>query len=113
MEAISHLERALTLGPNAPETFNNLGVAYMRNSQPARAAENYQQALRLRPDYPEAHLNLSRSLLIQGDFAQGWLEYEWRWRCPGYQARDDDRPRWGGDPLGHRTILLHTEQGAR
>lgn len=110
-EAISHLQRALTLGPNAPETFNNLGVAYMRNSQPALAAENYQRALRLRPDYAEAHLNLSRALLIQGDFEQGWLEYEWRWKCPGYHLREDPKPRWGGEPLGHRTLLLHAEQG--
>jgi len=110
-EAISHLQRALALGPNAPETFNNLGVAYMRNSQPQLAAEKYQQALRLCPDYAEAHLNLARALLIQGDYAQGWLEYEWRWRCPGYKLRDDDRPRWGGEPLGNRTVLLYAEQG--
>lgn len=110
-EAISHLQRALTLGPNAPETFNNLGVAYMRQSQPRLAAENYQRALRLRPDYAEAHLNLSRALLIQGDFEEGWMEYEWRWKCPGYEARDDDKPRWGGEPLAGRTILLRSEQG--
>ncbi|MCA9141114.1 MAG: tetratricopeptide repeat protein, partial [Planctomycetales bacterium] len=110
-EAVAHLQRALSFGPNAAETFNNLGVTSMRLARPQTAATYYRQALRLRPDYAEAHLNLARSLLIQGQYEEGWLQYEWRWRCPGYETRDDEHQRWGGEPLGDRTILLCAEQG--
>lgn len=37
----------------------------------------------LKPDYPGggAHYNRSLLLLLLGDFARGWAEYELRWRC--------------------------------
>ncbi len=106
-----HLRRALEVGPASAETHNNLGVTLIRKGCPREAATCYQQALQIRPDYPEAHLNLARALLIQGDFEQGWLEYEWRARCAGYRRPTTPKPRWGGEPLGSKRLLLHTEQG--
>ena len=72
----------------------------------------YQRALSLKPDYAEAHYNRSLLLLLLGDFAQGWGEYEWRWRCKANPERGyPTRPRWAGEPLAGRTILIQTEQG--
>jgi hypothetical protein len=72
---------------------------------------SYDRAIALRPDFGEAHRNRALGLLARGDFEQGWPEAEWRLKCrnpPGYTF---PRPRWTGDSLEGRTILLHWEQG--
>ncbi len=73
----------------------------------------YGQALALDPDYADAHSARSFVLLRAGRFAEGWPEYEWRWRDPAFaaQARTFAQPRRQGEPLDGRTILLHAEQG--
>ena len=48
---------------------------------------------------------------MQGDFRQGWFEYEWRWKCSEFAGLAFHQPRWDGSPLAGRTILLHAEQG--
>src|SRR5215470_594709 len=50
-------------------------------------------------------------LLVMGDFAQGLLGFEWRWRLPEKSQRPFTQPLWRGEPLDGKTILLHAEQG--
>jgi hypothetical protein len=57
------------------------------------------------------HLRLAHALLAQGKLAEGWREYEWRLRQPGFAWGVHGLPRWdGSDPAG-RTILVVAEQG--
>ncbi len=59
------------------------------------------------------HCNLGMCLLLQGEYASGWGEYEWRWKC-GDGSDPCGRfaqPLWDGGDLAGRTILLHAEQG--
>jgi hypothetical protein len=67
----------------------------------------------LRPDFSDAHYNLGLALLQTGDFAEGWLEYEWRFRRTGgtNPLRHQEIPRWEGESPAHKTILLYAEQG--
>lgn len=51
------------------------------------------------------------SLLRRGDFAPGWQNYEYRLRTREARPRKFDRPRWQGEDLNGRRILLHVEQG--
>ena len=57
--------------------------------------------------------NLGMCVLLQGEYASGWREYEWRWKCG--DASDPrgrfSQPLWDGGDLAGRTILLHAEQG--
>ena len=49
--------------------------------------------------------------LLLGNFAEGWPEYEWRWRMPGIKLATTRQPLWEGQsPLG-KTMLLIAEQG--
>jgi hypothetical protein len=75
------------------------------------ALQYYDQALRLKPDYAEAHKNRAIARLTQGDFDQGWPEYQWRWLCAEFTPPNFSQPRWDGSPLAGRTILLYAEQG--
>ena len=56
-EAAEHYEAALALNPDA-ETYNNLGGALLLKHKPREALEKYREALRLDPEYAEAHVNI-------------------------------------------------------
>jgi Flp pilus assembly protein TadD len=109
--ARASFQRAVQLKSDYAEAYYNLGVVYLREAAPNDAATCFQQALQLRPGYAEAHKDLALALLMQGNFEQGWSEYEWRWRCSEVPCLPFHQPRWDGSPLAGRTILLHVEQG--
>ncbi len=113
-EAIEQLQQALTKSPDFPRAWNNLGSALRETGRANEAVTAYRRALSLKDDYPEARMNLGMALLACGDYAEGWREFEYRWQAAkelkGY-VRDFPQPRWRGEPLTGRTILLHAEQG--
>ena len=54
------------------------------------------------------------SRLVTGDFARGWIDYDWRRKAPSAKltARDFPQPLWlGEDDIAGKTILLRSEQG--
>ena len=72
------------------------------------------KAIALRPDDPDARIHLSGVLLLTGKFSDGWGEYEWRLLKPsvGHPQSKFPKPRWTGQELSGKRILLHSEQGA-
>src|SRR3546814_9713721 len=77
----------------------------------ARAAHD--RAVALDPDNAMLHWNRAMTLLLAGDYPEGFAEYEWRRRRPDRPPRSFPSPTWdGSDPAGRR-ILLHAEQGDR
>ncbi len=113
-EALDAVTRALELKPDHVEAHNNRGSVLRNLGRNAEAPACYRAALAIDPEQPDAHFNLGLSLLLQGDFAAGWDEFEWRSRVPGFPGarRDISGPRWsGGEDIRGKTILLYTEQG--
>jgi tetratricopeptide (TPR) repeat protein len=110
-EAVEHYRRVLEQRPDWAEAHNSLGLTLYHQRKLDDAAECYRRALELNPDLAGAHCNLSFVMLLRGDFQRGWPEYEWRWKTGRLRARDFRRPRWDGQPLASKSILLHAEQG--
>jgi tetratricopeptide (TPR) repeat protein len=110
-EAVHCYFQVLERNPECPDAYNNLGVVFQTQGLLEKAAAYFDKALELRPDYPGARSNRSLVMLAQGDFQRGWQEYEWRWKTGDLQARDFAGPRWNGEPLEGKTILLWAEQG--
>jgi len=112
-ECINAYHRALQLKPDLVEARNSLGTALRRKGLLDEAIAAYHDAFRMNPEYVGAHENLAHVLLLKGDFAQGWSEYEWRWKRKDFpsQGRKFLQPRWDGRDLNGRKILLHAEQG--
>jgi hypothetical protein len=108
MAAIRH---AIRIKPDYAEAYNNQGVLLTELRQLPEALASYDRALAIRPDYAECHLNRGLLLLLRGTFAQGWDEYEWRWKTPHVAPRRFPVPRWHGEDISGKTILLHGEQG--
>jgi hypothetical protein len=86
-------------------------VALAEQGRLAEAATCYEQALHLKPDYADAHLNLAYSWFFRGDLEAGWPEYEWRWKRRGFPQPSFRQPLWDGSSLQGQTILLFAEQG--
>jgi tetratricopeptide (TPR) repeat protein len=114
-ESKEALRKSIAIRPQAPEAYSNLGVAYQSCGELADAIHWYRKAIAVRESYAEAHFNLALLLLMTSEFEDGWREYEWRWRVPGFPSptRNFKQPQWDGSPApqGGGTLLLHTEQG--
>ncbi|WP_158742063.1 tetratricopeptide repeat protein [Acidisphaera sp. L21] len=105
--------RAIHLHPDFAEAHNNLGTALRDSGLPDEARRCFETAVEIRPDYAQAHGNLGMAMLAEGDYPAGWAEYEWRWRIPavGDPGLRFGRPRWRGEDMPGRRLLIHAEQG--
>jgi tetratricopeptide (TPR) repeat protein len=114
-EALESYERALALDANYVNAHVNRGNVQKDLGRFDAALASFDAALRLQPEFATAHCNRSTILLLRGAFADGWRDYEWRWQDHNStvirQARNFSQPRWRGEPLPGKTLLLHAEQG--
>lgn len=110
-EAAASYRRALELKPELAEAHNNLGVVLVQQDKVDEVLACCARALELAPDFAEAHLNNACALLSVGRFAEGWSEYEWRWKQQDVQEPRFAQPRLTLGALEGRTVLLHCEQG--
>lgn len=110
--AVEKSRQAIRLKPDYAEAYNTLGSSLQKQGCFTEAIENYIQALRLDADYAEVHDNLAMILLLNGEFAQGWKEFEWRQRAGVIKYRHlYDIPRWDGCSFAGKRLLVHYEQG--
>jgi tetratricopeptide (TPR) repeat protein len=112
-DALAHLARASTLRPDSADAALHLAVASQRAGLFGNADAAYHRALALAPENPDVHWNYADFLLLLGEYRNGWDEFEWRWRherflTPKWQF---PQPRWNGENIRGKTILLHPEQG--
>lgn len=112
-EAEAAYRAALERSPRYPGALANLGRVLHEQGQYDAAMAAYDRALALDPGHAEAHANRATLLLLLGRLEDGFAAYEWRWRVAGFTTppRDFGCPRWDGEPLAGRRILLHAEQG--
>ena len=111
IDAVKVLEKTVALQSNHAEAHNSLGHAYARQMMFDKAVASYEAAIKSDQSYATAHFNLGCVKLKQGDFATGWQEYEWRWKMPTFQPFNCPQPKWQGEDISDKTILVHTEQG--
>jgi len=109
--AVASYRVALSLAPGHRRARIHLGVALREAGDIEGAIATLREAVRRAPEDADAHWNLALALLAAGRFKEGWAEYEWRARLPGFAMKHPPGPCWDGSPLDGRTILLHAEQG--
>ena len=113
-EAADAFAEAGRLLPGSPVPPASQASALLGMGRLDQAEQLCKDALQRDPDYAEAHWNLALILLKQGHYAEGWQEYEWRWRTPSFPSprRSFPYPAWDGrQPLRGKRIVIHAEQG--
>ena len=108
-EAIGWYRRTLELDPRHHKACNCLCNAFFDKGELAESTAWCERALALAPDYGDARMNQCLLQLLQGDYVNGWRNYEMRWKV--YTPRTSPQPLWLGAPLNGARILLHAEQG--
>lgn len=110
IEAETAYLQCIELKPHSREGWSNLGVLYACMRRERDAERCYRTALFLDDSYAMASFNLSYLLLRQGRFDEGWSRIEARnWCAP--QVADLSMPRWHGESLDRKSILLVSEGG--
>jgi len=112
-DAEAALRTALAQQPGFAEAHNALGDLLRNCGRLEESESALREALRLRPDYPDAQVNLAFTLLQAGRFTEGWRAHEHRFRARAWRDYKNDFsvPRWQGEPLAGRRLLIHAEQG--
>jgi len=110
-EALVAFQRAEALGHSAAAS--NRGNTLLDLGRMDEALQAHQEAVDRDPNHPGARYNLALTQLRLGDWEHGWPAYEARWRFREVHRvpRAFPQPRWQGEPLDGRRILLHAEQG--
>jgi len=110
--ACDQFARAAQRAPADAAIASEFAAALSAAGNPQRARQVLEQAIAAHPDDPALHGELALVLLGEGAFARGWEEYEWRLRLPdATMARAVSLPRWRGESLAGRTLLVTSEQG--
>ena len=112
-EALAPLEAVLAQQPGNAEAANNLGGALLALDRPGEAARAFSRAIAAAPEQAQPRFGRALAFLAMGRFTEGWRDYEARWRDPQFDhGRSISQvPRWHGEELAGRKILLHAEQG--
>ena len=112
-DAIAEYHAALSLKPDHAPAWNNLGLALQAQNEVRAAIDAFRRALAIAPDFAHARWNLSLALLLDGQFAEGWRDYDARLELPEL-GRDRHRfpgPSWDGSAPAGKTLLVYPEQG--
>ena len=110
-EAVEVFAKAETLGSHAAAS--NRGNSLLDMGRMDEALRAHEKAVERDPTHPGAQYNLALTRLRLGDWKRGWPGYEARWSFPEVHRspRVFSQPRWQGEALDGRRILLHAEQG--
>jgi hypothetical protein len=113
-EALDCFERSRFMGCSHPLVYEGLACANRNLGHFESAMFELDQGISRYPGH--GSMRFTRSLLLLGmkRYADGWPEYEIRLKFPfmsGYQTRIVNFPRWNGEPLKGKRLLVWTEQG--
>jgi Tfp pilus assembly protein PilF len=102
--------RVLALAPDLPSAWSNLGALLAAIQRETEAERCYRHAIALDGNYANARYNLSYLLLRQARFLEGWQMLESRPQPTMFGAYFRF-PRWQGEPLTGKSLLICPEAG--
>jgi tetratricopeptide (TPR) repeat protein len=117
--ALAAYNKSISVAPNYVEAYRNRGVLLRNMMRLRESMASYDRAIALRPTDAKSHWYRGLDRLLKGDYASGWTEFEWRHKVVWKSSEGPGRlavtrfaqPRWNGEELHGRTLLLCSEQG--
>ena len=111
--ALACYAQAFVQDHTSVSAFNNYGNVLREMGYPDRARPFLEHAMSLDPTHITAQFNRAVALLLQGNYAEGWTAYESRWQFEHLNGLLPNlpKPRWTGQDLKGKTILVIGEQG--
>ena len=116
-EAAASFDKAAAFDPSDPLVPYNRALLMQDLGRWDEALAGYDRTIALNPGHADAHFNRSLVQLFCGNFAQGWLGFEWRWKNAarlgiGAAAASFSEPLWlGQESIAGKRLLLQSEAG--
>lgn len=112
-EAEALLRATLASGSGPIPLWKQLIYAIRPQGQIAETRQLLEMIVRTIPGDMGARFDLAEILLLQGEFTRGWREYRFRYKLEHTTmiGRHVQTPRWEGQPITGKTLLIHDEQG--
>ena len=112
-QALKCYAQVLVEDPDNAAAFCNYGNVMRELGHPQRAIPFLQNSILLDPSNITAQFNLAVAYLLSGDYQRGWAQYETRWKFEHLAGTEPKftRPRWRGEDIRDKTILVVGEQG--
>lgn len=104
---------AVKMWPNHKAAKTNLGDCHRFFGNFEEADKEYREVLSMDDASPEANFCAGMIALLLGDFTRGWAGYEHRFDMDTFPTKPikSKIPKWAGEDLNGKTILLTQEQG--
>jgi len=113
-DAVASYDRAIALKADYADAHTGRGGILQYLKQIDAALASHDRAIAIDPESARARLARAGTRLLSGDYAKGWVDYEWRWRAGSQlfgRRRDFAEPLWlGGEDIARKTVLLYCEQ---
>jgi tetratricopeptide (TPR) repeat protein len=112
-EGLRFVDRALSLRPDYADAHYRRGYLLCWLDRLTEALATFEQILAVDPNHQDARCDRSLVLLAQGNYAEGFQQYESRWLTRGASSKPvTEAPLWlGSNSLEGKTILVFAEQG--
>src|ERR1700761_6435787 len=106
-------QEAIRLDPQNADHLVSLSLIFTDVDDRQSAIACLLRAVGVKPDHADGHLALGQNLLAMGDFAPGWIEYEWRNQT---EAGKGTLPKmtsaaWNGMRIPNGRLLMVGDQG--
>jgi tetratricopeptide (TPR) repeat protein len=111
-DSIACHQLTIDLTPDNALSPFNLALSLEQVGRYQEAFRLYLDVLEKLPEHAGTHNNLSLLLLRLKQFEEAWPHYEWRWKTSLKEHQQEfNIPRWRGEPLEGKTLLVWAEQG--
>jgi hypothetical protein len=110
-QAQALLQRAVEAAPGNPVALYNLGIGYRRLGQVEAAAAAFRSAMAAQPVFPQAQFNLSLCMLALGQWREAWPLWDARHAARGLTEPALPYPRWRGESLTGKRLLVWLDDG--
>jgi len=103
-------ELALEIKPGDKTVITNLGNLKFDEREPNQGVHLYNSIIKNEEETNIVHWNRALLRLLNGNFAEGWKDFEARLKALKIERRYN-QPYWDGSPLKGKTIFVYLEQG--
>lgn len=110
-EAVEYQARAFQREPGNRQYRLNYAVALREAKRFEESLTHLNALVELDPDNAAYQWDRGLVHLYLGNFKQGWIDYEARWRTGDLTLKDFHCPKWSGETLDNKKLLLVAEQG--
>lgn len=112
-EQVECFEKAIAIFPNFRHALKNLAIVYPRVGRDKDSVKCYHKIIKMGEATMNDYFDYAAIQIKLGNFLEGWKYYEYRFQKETGSTvyPKIDKPRWNGQDIGDKTLLVQWEQG--